>query len=157
MKNRFRLGFALLLLLVSFVVTGCGSEENDPTIITVNQRLASLAFLQQPQTVNAGQTLPNIVVELRDANGQRLTQANGEVLLQFGNNGNGAQLTQNGQAQNLIRGNAAGGIATFSGLSIAQPGANYTLIASAVDLTNNSNVIQVTSAPFNVNGQLQQQ
>ncbi|MGI8788254.1 MAG: choice-of-anchor Q domain-containing protein, partial [Pyrinomonadaceae bacterium] len=97
-----------------------------------------LAFSVQPSNTPPGQTImPAVQVQILDAAGN-LTNSNANVTIAIGNNPSGGTLSGTTTVA------AAGGTATFSNLSINQPGNGYTLIASSVGLTS------ATSNPFNI-------
>lgn len=97
--------------------------------------VASLAFTQQPTTAETGQTIsPAVTVAARDAFGNAAVEP---VSLGIGANPGGGTLAD-GEAQTPVAGTA-----TFAGLSIDRPGADYTLVASAGSVTT-------TSAKFDI-------
>ena len=100
---------------------------------------AKLGFLVQPSDVTAGVGIaPAVKVEVRDAGGNQVTTANNTVSIAIGTNAGGGTLS--GSTSHA----AAGGVATFSGLSIDKSGVGYTLAATASGLTG------ATSAGFTV-------
>ena len=99
-----------------------------------------LAFVQQPQSALAGDTLaPNITVNLLDAFGNIANDSASQVTLAFANNPTGATLL--GTA--TVTANA--GLATFSGLSIQRAGTGFTLATSSSGAAStNSNAFNIT-------------
>lgn len=99
---------------------------------------SQLVYITQPSNVAAGTAItPAIVVEARDAGGNRVNGFTGEVTLAIQNNPGGSSPIS-------VTRNAAGGRATFNNVVLNRPGTGYTLIAASTGLTS------VTSNPFNV-------
>src|SRR5213079_3354799 len=98
----------------------------------------NLAFTTQPQSTQAGQTMPAVRVTARDASGNTVTSYTGLITVALGANPGGGTLSGTTSV------NAVSGVATFSTLSINSPGNGYTLVASASGLTG------TTSASFNI-------
>lgn len=96
---------------------------------------ARLAFSMSPATVHAGE-LFSVTVELRDAAGNLVSGA-APISLSLGANPSSASLT------GTLTETAVAGVATFSGLSIDQPGFIYTLEAAAAGLSASSGPIAV--------------
>jgi len=84
---------------------------------------------------------PAVQVAVVDALGNRVTSYNGPVTIAIGHNG-GALVP--GVLSGTKTVNAVNGVATFSDLSIDQPGNGYTLVASV------PNMFTGESAPFNI-------
>lgn len=146
MLTLHRVGLASLTLVAGLLAAGCGSDAAE----FINNPLpAQLVFVQPPQNGIAGQTLPDIVVELQDQNGVRYSQANGTVQLQIANNPGNAQLLLNGNPVPNITVQGSGGVATFSGVGISAPGQGYTLVASVIDNTSGIG-LTATSPAFNI-------
>ncbi|WP_164001004.1 beta strand repeat-containing protein [Pyxidicoccus caerfyrddinensis] len=100
---------------------------------------ASLAFLQQPSNIAAGEPItPAVQVAASDAFGNRATNASGNVGLALGANPGGGALT-GGTSVGL-----SNGVATFANLSVTQAGTGYTLSATL------GSVPAATSNTFNV-------
>jgi hypothetical protein len=100
-----------------------------------------LGFTVQPANAMVGAALtPAIEVEVRDAQGNRVTSARNAVRLIIGTNAGGGNLS----GTNAV--NAVNGIASFPGLRLDQPGTGYTLVATA----DNENLARATSAPFDI-------
>jgi hypothetical protein len=92
--------------------------------ITVGS-VAKLVFNPSPSNAQAGSTFPTQPkVEAQDAGGNLVTSFNGTVTLTIASNPGGGTLSGTATAT------AAGGVATFIGLSIDKSGAGYTLLAS---------------------------
>ena len=98
----------------------------------------NLAFTTQPQSTQAGQTMPAVKVTARDASGNVVTGYTGLITVALGANPSGGTLAGTKSVA------AVNGVATFSTLSINNVGSGYTLTASASGLTG------ATSAAFNI-------
>src|SRR5205823_5914138 len=100
----------------------------------VNAGAASkLAFIQQPTTTTAGQTItPAVTVQIQDANGN-LTNSTASVAMAIGTN------PSTGTLSDTTPVNAVNGVATFSNLSINKAGTGYTLQATSTGLTATTN------------------
>jgi hypothetical protein len=102
-----------------------------------------LVFTLQPSAATAGIVItPRIEVTARDAQGNTATSFAAGVTVSIGNNPAGGILS----GTTTIA--AVGGIASFSNLSIDQPGIGYTLTATAVGPAG------TTSAAFDVTASL---
>ena len=103
-----------------------------------------LIFVTQPSAAAAGATItPPVRVAVEDDQNRVVTTFSGTVSIAIGQNGSllGARL--NGTKDVAV----VSGIATFSDLSIDQPGvSDYTLFASS------SPLVGIESAPFKVGG-----
>ena len=99
--------------------------------------VSKLAFTTQPANAAAGQLLPNVLVELDDAFGNR-TAATNAVSVAIGTNPGNATL-----GGTLTRA-AVNGVATFNDLTLNVASAGYTLVASSAGASG------ATSAPFSV-------
>lgn len=98
-----------------------------------------LAFTVQPGNTTAGAAFdPAVQVTVRDSLGNTVTGSTASITLGLGNNPGGGTLS----GTTVV--SAAGGVASFSGMSLARTGSGYTLTASATGLT------PATSASFNV-------
>ncbi len=118
--------------------TGIAGATSTAFNITVGAA-AALSFLVQPPNASGGGTLsPAVQVEILDAGGNRVTSATTSVSLAIASNPGSGSLT----GTNPVT--AAGGIASFSNLSIDRAGIGYTLTASATGLA------AATSTSFNV-------
>src|SRR5207247_1892334 len=98
----------------------------------------NLAFTTQPQSTQAGQTMPAVRVTARDASGNTVTSYTGLITVALGANPGGGTLAGTTSVT------AVSGVATFSTLTITTPCRSYTLLASASGLTG------TTSASFNI-------
>lgn len=130
---------------VDFVPWLCSGTDISPATgfqpnpNTVCGPAAKLVFSTQPGGAQVNQPLvPQPVVQVQDNFGNVVTSFNGPVTLAIANNPGGGTL--NGTATV----NAVNGVATFSGLSISQPGSGYTLKATSGSLT------PAISQPFNI-------
>ena len=101
---------------------------------------AQVAFVAQPNSVNAGSNLGSITVYIEDALGNRVTTSSASVSIAIGSNPGSGTLSGTTTAS------AVAGVATFPGLSINNPGTGYSLVASSSGLTPG------TSNTFNVIG-----
>src|SRR5206468_2145906 len=97
-----------------------------------------VAFTTQPQTTQAGQTMPAVRVTAEEGGGDEVTGFTGLITVAIGANPGGGTLAGTTSV------NAVSGVATFSTLSINNAGNGYTLLASASGLTG------TTSASFNI-------
>jgi outer membrane protein assembly factor BamB len=102
---------------------------------------AKLAFVQGPSSTAAGATMsPAVTVAVEDASGNVETSDNATtVSLAIGTNPAGGTLSGGSSVT------VASGVATFSGLSINNPGTGYTLTASSAP-----SYTAATSAAFNI-------
>src|SRR5439155_197643 len=99
---------------------------------------SALAFTVEPGDATAGAVItPPVQVTAEDAQGNVATAFSGSVTVALGANSGGGTL---GGTATVT---AAGGVATFRGLSVNKVGSAYTLTAGAAGLTQ-------TSAAFNV-------
>jgi alpha-tubulin suppressor-like RCC1 family protein len=101
---------------------------------------AQLTFTVQPVTTIARTTMPALAVAVQDAAGNTVNAGNSITLTIGTNPGNGGL-----SGATIV--SAVGGVATFSGLSISNPGIGYTLIANAVIAGTN---LHGASIPFDV-------
>ena len=102
-----------------------------------------LVFVQQPTNTDAAASItPAITVEVRDASNALVTTASNAVTLAISTNPAGGTLSGTTTV------NAVNGVATFSGLSINNPGDGYVLTASSPGLTNAvSNAFNILRIP----------
>jgi hypothetical protein len=100
-----------------------------------------MVFTTQPATTLPLSTMSPVQVTVRDASGNTATSYNGPVTIAIGRNGG---LLTPGTLSGTKTVNAVNGVATFSDLSIDQPGNGYTLIVTAGGL------VTAESAPFNI-------
>src|SRR5439155_1725373 len=100
---------------------------------------SQLVFTVQPTSTTAGATItPAVQVTVQDAQGNTATGFSGNVTAAIGTNPGGGALAGTTTVA------AAGGVATFPGLSINKAGAGYTLTVSATGVTG------ATSAAFSI-------
>ncbi len=98
-----------------------------------------VVFTVQPSTTTAGSSIaPPVKVAAQDSVGTTDTTFRGTITVDIGTNPGAGTLSGTRSVA------AVNGVATFSNLSINQPGNGYTLQATAVGLTPG------TSAPFNI-------
>ena len=122
------------------MVTGIGTPIAN-VLIPQLAGPAQLAFGQPPTAAGAGATIsPAVTVLVEDSLGNVVATDTSSVTLAIGSNPGGGTLS------GTLTVAAVNGVATFSNLSINEPG-GYTLIASD---TPGSNKLTVTSAPFNI-------
>jgi hypothetical protein len=101
-----------------------------------------LAFTVQPsRTLPLLAIQPAVQVTALDALGNRVSTFNGQVTIAIGHNGG---LIAPGTLSGTRTVTAVNGVATFSDLSIDQPGSGYTLVVSA------PSVVGAESTPFNI-------
>lgn len=137
-------------------VAGAGSViarvDGQPVSVTLTGTQLSSAptaitFGSQPVTIVAGDTLPSIVVQVRDATGDTAVAFAGQVRLALTGGTSGARLLG---VDTLAT--AVGGVARFRGLTVDRGGAAYRLVASVVgggtgSPTATSTAFDVTPAP----------
>jgi hypothetical protein len=106
---------------------------------TVPLAPTQLGFIVQPSNSAVGAAIsPALQVEVRDANGNRVTTSTNSITIGIGANPGGGTLSGTTTVS------AVNGVATFSNLSIDKTGVGYTLAASATGLTG------AASAAFDV-------
>jgi len=111
------------------------------TVLALNPPL-HLVFTVQPSTTLPLMAIqPAVQVKALDAGGNPVTSFNGSVTIAIGHNG-GTVLP--GTLSGTTTVTAVNGVATFSNLSIDQPGNGYTLVVSA------ASVFGAESTPFNI-------
>jgi hypothetical protein len=127
-----------------FTATAAGLTGATSAFFTINSGPATqLLFTLQPSAATAGIVIaPRVEVTARDAQGNTATGFTGGVTVAIANNPTGGILSG---TTTVV---AVGGIASFSTLSIDQPGIGYTLTATAVGPTG------ATSAAFDVSATL---
>ncbi len=112
--------------------SGALAGTSAPFNITIGA-LAKLVFNPSPSDAQAGAAFPTQpTVEAQDLGGNLITSFNGNVTLTIGTNPGGGTLSGTATAT------AAGGVATFGGLSIDKAGVGYTLLASGGAVTGTS-------------------
>jgi hypothetical protein len=134
-----------------------GQPGNDMTLDAANSSLATIIsgacavrFGTQPHSAVTGQVIsgtdydpsgPPVTVDVVDVNGNIVTGSTAAVTVALGSNPGGATLSGTTTV------NAAGGVATFSTLTLDKPADGYTLTASSLGLTG------ATSNTFSINDQ----
>ena len=108
------------------------------TTITVAQAAAKLAFVGKPGTTQFGVTLPAVVVQVQDANGNVVSEATNAITVAIETN------PANGALAGTTQASAANGLASFSTLAIDKAAIGYTLSATAAGL------MAATSAEFEI-------
>ena len=90
-----------------------------------------LVFTRPPQVTAAGVNFsPSVQVSIQDAGGNTVTSASNPVTLAIGANPAGGTLS------GTLTVSAVNGVASFSNVSIDNPGSGYTLVAAADGLTS---------------------
>ena len=118
--------------------TGLNTGTTDAFNV-LHKPATQLAFIVQPGNTTAGESItPAVEVELRDVDGNRVTEANQTVALALGRNPGGGVLT------GPVSLAAQNGVASFTGLKIDQAGSGYQLKATVPGLTD------ATSMSFDV-------
>ena len=131
------------------------SNDSSLPVINLGTPLAAapvfaehLAFIVEPTDTAAGATVaPAVQVAVEDQNGNIVASDNSSVTLAIGTNPGGGALSGTTTAA------AVQGVATFSNLSISEPGTGYTLTAADGSVTAAASVaFKVTGvgAPSNV-------
>ncbi|HJR54260.1 MAG TPA: invasin domain 3-containing protein [Gemmatimonadota bacterium] len=125
---------------ITGTVAGSPISDNATVVFgSVGSTPVALAFGQQPGSTPAGVAIsPAVTVRAVDGGGSTASSFTGTVTIALGANPGGGTLSGTTTAT------AVAGVATFANLRISQPGAGYTLTASAAGLTG------ATSAPFTV-------
>jgi hypothetical protein len=125
----------------TLVATGGGFTQATSTAFNVTVGpAAKIAFLTQPTSTVAGQSItPSVQVEIRDAGGNRVN-VNSSVTVAIANNAGGGTL--GGQTTR----NAVSGLATFSSLTINKTGTAYTLGATQGSFNATSSGFDITPA-----------
>jgi hypothetical protein len=111
------------------------------TVLTLNPVATNLVFRSQPATTLPFATIPAVRLAVEDDLGNLMTSYNGSVTIAIGRNGG---LLVPGALSGTKTVTVVNGIATFSDLSIDQPGNGYTLRVTA------SGLLGAESAAFNV-------
>ncbi len=114
------------------------SSSSLTTNVTCANPAAGVDFVTQPTNSTVTQHItPPVTVQLVDSGGNPVATSGVSVTLALGNNSGSGTLSGT-----LTEPTNASGVATFSDLSIDQPGLGYTLTASSTGLTG------ATSNPF---------
>jgi len=122
--------------------TGLTGATSAPFNITPRPA-THLVFTVQPTNTTAGSTIsPAVRVAAQDDAGVTVTSFTGTITVALGANPGGGTLSGTTSVA------AVNGVATFSTLSINNPGNGYTLVATTTGLTG------ATSAPFNITPRL---
>jgi len=121
----------------SVTIMATSDGVNGTAAVDVSQVAAQLTFTVQPTDVVAGEAItPAIEVVIHDANGNVVDNA--MVTVAIGTNPSGGTLSGTATV------NAAGGVASFTDLTIDQVGIGYTLVATSGSLSS------ATSAAFGI-------
>ena len=120
-----------------FVIT-CGAAPPPPPPPSTGPYLL---FTDHPAIAQAGQTIRTVRVTVYDASGNQDASYEGDVTLSIGFNPGGGTLTGGGV---ISMHPSLGGVAEWTSLRIDQPGAGYTLHATAPGLR------EVFSDPFDI-------
>ena len=111
------------------------------TVLTLNPAATNLTVRTQPTTTLPFATIPAVRVAVEDDLGNTMTSFNGTATIAIGRNGG---LVVPGTLSGTKTVAVVNGIATFSDLSIDQPGNGYTLRVTATGL------LGAESAAFNI-------
>jgi len=121
-------------------VTAAGLAGDTSVAFNVTAGAATkLVFGTQPGNATADGVIPGFTVQVLDAADNLVTTASNAVTIAIGTNPGGGTLS------GTVTQSAVNGIATFNNLNIDRVGAGYTLVASAVGLTDSP-----PSDPFNI-------
>ena len=117
------------------VTVPSGGTASTTFAVTCGPVATRLVFTIQPRNALPYPlgTIPPVEVTAVDDLGNRATGFSGPVTIAIGHN---AGLLLPGTLRGTTTGTTVGGIATFSDLSIDQPGIGYTLVATASTLTD---------------------
>lgn len=127
---------ALVVAAFASLAVGCGGGGSGPSPTPTK-----LAFTGQPSNTPAGAAItPALKVAVQGAAGSTISSSTAPITITLQSSPAGGTLAGTDSV------NATSGVATFSDLSIGQPGAGYTLVAASSGLTS------ATSAPFNIFG-----
>ena len=130
-----KVGVGYTLAAAATGLTGTISTAFTVTAGTATQ----LAFTVQPSSAVAGAAIgPAVAVTVRDASGNTVTSASGNITIAIGANPGASTLAGTATAA------VVNGVATFSTLSLNRVGTGYTLTAAATGLPT------ATSTAFNV-------
>lgn len=111
------------------------------TVVALNPAATKLAFQTQPTTTLPLATIPAVRVVVQDDLGNTMTSFTGSVTVAIGRNGG---VLVPGTLSGTKTVSVVNGVATFSNLSIDQPGNGYTLRVTASGLAGSE------SAAFNI-------
>jgi len=133
-----KINFAGTAYVLSAAATGLTGTTSSAFNITVGPA-TQLVFGQQPTNTEDGNPItPAVTVNVEDAGGNLVTSSSATVTMAIGTNPSGGTLSGTTSVA------AAGGVATFSTLSINKDGTGYTLSATSSGLT------AATSSTFNI-------
>lgn len=133
-----KINFAGNNYVLSAAATGLTGTTSSAFNITVGPG-TQLAFSQQPTNTEDGNPItPAVTVNVEDAGGNLVTTSTATVTMAIGTNPSGGTLSGTTSVA------AAGGVATFSTLSINKDGTGYTLSATGTGLST------ATSTTFNI-------
>ncbi len=136
LRSRFRVRQSVVTLLGAIALSA--SLLAIPAIAAPG---LSLAFVQQPTHITAGQVItPAVTVQILDRRGGLVTNRVFPITISIGNNAGGGGLFGTETV------NTVNGVATFSDLTVDIAGNPYTLVAS------NPDAASATSAGFSVTG-----
>jgi hypothetical protein len=128
----------MVAITVCAALASCGVSDSSSS--------ASITFLTQPLSTTPLGTTNGVIsafqIQLLDSSGKLVSDSKAPVTIAIARQPNSGYYT--GVLGGTTTVNAVGGIASFSGLTITQPGNGYTLVASATGF-NSSN-----SAAFNI-------
>ena len=113
----------------SATITAKVDSLSATTTITVAQVAAKLGFVGKPGTTQFGVTLPAVVVQVQDANGNLVSEATNSISVAIEANPANGVLAGSTQAA------AANGVASFNTLAIDKAAVGYTLTATAAGLS----------------------
>jgi hypothetical protein len=125
----------------TLAVSASGVTQNSAAFNIVPGPVVSFVFSVQPSNATAGATIaPAIQVQAMDGAGNLVTPFNGNVTMAIGTNPAGGTLSGTASVA------AAGGIASFSSLSIDKAGTGYKLTATGGAGSGTSNAFNITAA-----------
>ena len=137
-----RISLLSLFTLIAMLVSACGGDSSSST--------ASTSFSSQPSSTTPLGTTNGVIssfqVSLLNASGNLESTSSAPVTVAIANQPNSGYYT--GILGGATTVNAVGGIATFSGLTVTQPGSGFSLIARS------SGYAPSQSTPFNVSASL---
>lgn len=123
-----------LAVLATVLLVACGGDSAGPDPVVAT----ALRWVNQPSAAQAGDAMATMSVEVIDAAGARVAASSQSVTLSLESNPGGATLS------GTTTSSAAGGVATFTGLSLDAAGTGFTLRATATGLT------AAVSDPFDI-------
>ena len=124
--------------------TGGAYTASTSAAFTIFGTPAKLGFSTQPADTQLGNNIPNIIVNILDAADNIVGSATNSVTLALSADPSSGSATLSGTLSVA----AVAGVATFSGLSLDEAYADYTLVATSGALTSiTSNPFDITLAP----------